>query len=95
MTDDVAERFRATLPKALRCFFVSQANRRLALKQLGCELPNAEVVWNPFNIEFNAAPRFPTYSEDEGLLLACVARLYPPSKGQDIPGSARKPYLGR
>jgi glycosyltransferase involved in cell wall biosynthesis len=84
LTDDIAERFRATLPKALRCFFVSQANRRLAMKQLGCELPNAEVVWNPFNIEFSAAPRFPTYSEDKGLLLACVARLHPPSKGQDI-----------
>jgi glycosyltransferase involved in cell wall biosynthesis len=84
MKDDVAERFRATLPKALRCFFVSQANSRLAMKQLGCELPNAEIVWNPFNVEFDTAPPYPTYSEEQGLLLACVARLHPPSKGQDI-----------
>jgi glycosyltransferase involved in cell wall biosynthesis len=47
-------------------------------------LPNAEVIWNPFNVAFDAAPPFPTFSEKDGLLLACVGRLHPPSKGQDI-----------
>jgi glycosyltransferase involved in cell wall biosynthesis len=83
-TDDIAERYRVALPRALRCFFVSRANWQLAVKQIGRDLPNAEVIWNPFNVAFDAAPPFPTFSEKDGLLLACVGRLHPPSKGQDI-----------
>ena len=33
--DDVARRYRKALPAALRCYFVSDANRRLAEKQMG------------------------------------------------------------
>ncbi len=36
--DDLAERYRAALATALRCYFVSDANRRIAEKQIGCEL---------------------------------------------------------
>jgi glycosyltransferase involved in cell wall biosynthesis len=84
LADDRAARFRVVLPKALRCYFVSQANRRLAEKQLGADLPNAEVVWNPFNVAFDACPPWPALEPGGGLQLACVARLEPQAKGQDL-----------
>jgi glycosyltransferase involved in cell wall biosynthesis len=84
LADDRAARFRVALPKALRCYFVSQANRRLAEKQLGADLPNAEVVWNPFNIAFDARPPWPALEAEGELQLACVARLEPQAKGQDL-----------
>jgi len=48
--DELGERYRKVLPAALRCFFVSRANKLLAEKQLGCELTNAEVVHNPYGV---------------------------------------------
>src|SRR5262249_50599877 len=65
------------------CYFVSRANLQLAEKQIGCELPNAEIVRNPFNVDFNASPPWPANNNGE-IRLACVARLDSPSKGQDI-----------
>jgi glycosyltransferase involved in cell wall biosynthesis len=82
--DDVARRYRDALAKAVRCYFVSEANLRLTEKQIGAKFENAEVVRNPFNISYSAAPVWPTPSEDHGLRIACVGRLHPPSKGQDI-----------
>jgi glycosyltransferase involved in cell wall biosynthesis len=81
--DSDAERYRKVLPAAHRCYFVSRANLRLAEKQVGCPLPNGEVVWNPFNIEFGASPAWPSNDSGE-MLFASVGRLHPPSKGQDI-----------
>jgi glycosyltransferase involved in cell wall biosynthesis len=80
--DDAAARYRAALPKARRCYFVSEANRRLAEKQVGGPIENAEVVFNPFNVPFTAAPAWP--GDDGPLRLACVGRLEPASKGQDL-----------
>ena len=83
--DDVdAERYRIGLASALRCYFVSKANLRLAEKQIGCELSNAEVVWNPVNVDLGAVPPWPQLGRDGELHLACVARLDPKAKGQDI-----------
>jgi len=82
--DNLADRYRSALAAALRCYFVSKANRRLAEKQIGCELSNAEVVWNPFNVGYHASLSWPDLGLDGELRLACVARLHPPSKGQDI-----------
>jgi len=81
--DNDAKRYRNALPAALRCYFVSKANLQLAEKQIGCAIPNAEIVWNPFNIEFGASLAWPS-SPDGTVLFACVGRLHPPSKGQDI-----------
>lgn len=67
---------------AERAYFVARANRELLETQLGVKLPNAEHVWNPFNVRRGAAGHWP--SEAEGLHLACVARLHPKSKGQDL-----------
>jgi len=52
--------------------------------QIGCELPNAEVVWNPFKVDRNVSLPWPRLAEGDTLRLASVARLHPPSKGQDI-----------
>jgi glycosyltransferase involved in cell wall biosynthesis len=84
----------------MRCYFVSEANRRLAEKQIGIQLGNAEIIRNPFNVPFNAAPPWPS-GETAELRLASVARLDLAAKGQDIllealaapPWDARKWHL--
>jgi glycosyltransferase involved in cell wall biosynthesis len=81
MDDHLAERYRAALPEARRCFFVSKANRQLAEKQIGSDISNAEVVRNPFNVDLSASPPWPS---SETLHLACVARIHFASKGQDV-----------
>jgi glycosyltransferase involved in cell wall biosynthesis len=83
-TDEEAERYRKGFSAALRCYFVSEANRRLLEKQIGCELSNAEVVRNPFNVKFDFSPAWPNLGQDGELHFACVARLDPVPKGQDI-----------
>jgi glycosyltransferase involved in cell wall biosynthesis len=82
--DDLAKRYRAALSAALRCFFVAQANRRMAEKQIGGELPNAEIVRNPFNVSYDPSLPWPAPGIDAEVCFACVGRLYPPAKGQDI-----------
>jgi glycosyltransferase involved in cell wall biosynthesis len=82
--DDLSKRYRAALAAALRCFFVAQANRRMAEKQIAGELAHAEVVRNPFNVSYDASTPWPASSTDAEIRFACVGRLYPPSKGQDI-----------
>ena len=82
--DDLASRYRATLSVARRYYFVSDANKRLAEKQVGCPLHNAEVVRNPFNVPYDARPPWPAINANDELHMACVARLHPPSKGQDM-----------
>lgn len=81
--DSLAERYRRALPLALRCYFVSHANRRLTQRQIGLELPNAEVVQNPFNVDYNVCLPWPQQFDDE-IRLACVGRLDVRAKGQDI-----------
>jgi glycosyltransferase involved in cell wall biosynthesis len=84
VTDEMAERYRTILAAAQRCYFVSKVNQRLTEKQIGCDLRNAEVVWNPVNVDFNAAPAWPRSVPKGELRFACVARLEPSHKGQDI-----------
>ena len=68
---------------AQRAFFVSRKNRDLVATQLGITLRNAEVVRNPFNVSYQAAPPWP--QQHDGIWrLACPARLHPRSKGQDL-----------
>ena len=76
------EQLRLGFESAHRCYFVSRSNRDLVRMQLAAPLPQSEVVWNPFNIDRNTTPTWP--SVDEPLRMACVGRLEPGSKGQDI-----------
>jgi glycosyltransferase involved in cell wall biosynthesis len=84
LEDRDAARYRVALATARRCYFVSNANRRLAEKHLGFELPNAEVIWNPFNIDYRVSLPWPELDGKDELRLACVARLDPSAKGQDV-----------
>jgi glycosyltransferase involved in cell wall biosynthesis len=76
---DAATRF---LQAAEACYFVSESNRTLVETQFGCSLPNARIVRNPFNVRYDASPPWP--GADDGFRLACVARLDPNAKGQDL-----------
>jgi glycosyltransferase involved in cell wall biosynthesis len=82
--DNVAGRYRVALAAAQRCYFVSRANLHLTEKQLGWELLNAEVVWNPVNLNLGAFPAWPIPDRDFEICFASVARLDPRMKGQDI-----------
>ena len=95
--DKLATRYRKALSAALRCFFVSHANKTLAEKQLGGELFNAEVIRNPFNVPRSISLPWPYLGEDGELRLACVGRLDPSSKGQDIllEALAKPSWIGR
>ncbi|MBU6461140.1 MAG: glycosyltransferase [Bradyrhizobium sp.] len=82
-TGELAARYRKALPLARRCFFVCQANRILAERQLGCDLDNAEVVRNPLTIEIDSPIPWPLDPADQELRMACVGR-FSPEKGHDI-----------
>lgn len=67
---------------ASRVFCVSRSNRDLLNFQVGTQLSNAEVVWNPYSVPPEVAPAWP--DESTGWRLACVARLDPSAKGHDL-----------
>ena len=81
-TDSELPDLRSVYAGARRCLFVSEHNLRLHEEQLGMKLPNAEVVRNPFLVRWDKPADWP--GEAQGLRLACVGRLYPREKGQDI-----------
>jgi glycosyltransferase involved in cell wall biosynthesis len=61
--------------------FLSQENLALARLQLAEPLSNAKIVRYPFNVSYDARPSWPC---QEVWKLACVARLFPAQKGQDL-----------
>ncbi|MBW4431529.1 MAG: glycosyltransferase family 4 protein [Pelatocladus maniniholoensis HA4357-MV3] len=81
-SDELVAKAAKGYQSAERCYFVSQKNLELTVKQLATELDNAKIIRNPYKVSYDVAPSWPT---DKGVLrLACVARLDPESKGQDI-----------
>ncbi len=68
--------------KAEANFFVSNRSLALAETQFGVNLASAKVVHNPFLVPFTR--EFEWLSDNDHLQLACVARLHPTTKGQDI-----------
>ncbi|MFN7141022.1 MAG: glycosyltransferase, partial [Limisphaerales bacterium] len=80
--DSQAERLIRVYQKARRAFFVSRGNLRLLETQLGTDLPNSEIVRNPFNLNCTVPVAWPI--DDGPLKLACVGRLDPRAKGQDL-----------
>ena len=75
------DQIRAMYASALRCLFVSDHNLRLTEDQIGMDLPHAGVVRNPFLVSPERRTDWPR--DEDGVHLACVARLYPAEKGQD------------
>lgn len=80
--DDRASRLRAAYLGARRAFFVSHANRDLFERQIGVRLEHAEVVWGSCHATHDSDPPWP--DDGTGWRLACVARLDPKAKGQDL-----------
>jgi glycosyltransferase involved in cell wall biosynthesis len=78
VSSEMLEVYRA----ARKVFCVSRHNLRLLEDQIGESLPHAEVVWNPFNVPAEEPPLWP--KENRIWKLACVARLEPAAKGQDL-----------
>jgi glycosyltransferase involved in cell wall biosynthesis len=74
--------FRSAYSDASRCYFVSAENREVIETNLAIDLPDAEVVDNPFNVGFDASPDWPSTSQH--WKLACVARVNYSAKGQDL-----------
>ena len=82
--DDTAAKARAEAASSLWSYFVSNANRDLALEQYGIPASRTSVVRNPFNASHDELVSWPSLDSGEHLALACVGRLDPISKGQDI-----------
>ena len=68
--------------RAKHAYFVSDHNRELTELQLGERLHRASVVRNPFLVDFHTPAPWPV--EQQIVNLACVGRLYPMEKGQDL-----------
>jgi glycosyltransferase involved in cell wall biosynthesis len=82
--DEYRCRLEPLMASAARTFFVSHANLELAEYQLGCKLSNARVISNQWTVDHHIPPPWPAIGPMDELKLACVARLHPPSKGQDL-----------
>ena len=80
--DEELHRLSSMYRDARACYFVSTNNQKFIERQFGLTLSNAKVVRNPFNVPYDTNPVWPNI--DAGLKLACVGRLHPASKGQDI-----------
>lgn len=75
-------RLRAMYAEAAAVYFVSEHNLRLTEEQLAISLPRASVVRNPVLVPWE--PRADWPDAEDGLRLACVGRLFPAEKGQDL-----------
>jgi glycosyltransferase involved in cell wall biosynthesis len=81
-TDDFAARLRNAYSLARASFFVSRASLHELELQIGAILYNAEIVRNPFNKV--SAERVAPWPAAPPWRAACVARLEPKAKGQDL-----------
>ena len=80
--DNLATRILAAFSKAKQNFFVSHGNLKLFEYQLASKLSPAAIIHNPAAMENRSVLPWP--SEDEGYRLACVGRLSPTDKRQDL-----------
>ena len=81
-TDEINFRLGASLQKASALFVLSHNNLRILEENFALSLNNARVVCNPFNVRYEAAPPWP--AADGCYRLACIGRLSPLAKGQDL-----------
>jgi len=81
--DAIRDLFRRCYREAAAVFFVSEHNRRSVELQLGIGLASAEVVRNPFMVRADAPLPWPD-APGGVLRLACVARMWPLEKAQDV-----------
>lgn len=74
--------YRKWYQNAKKVFFVSKENQDKLEMNLAIELDNAEIVHNPFNVNFDVSVPYP--AERDSFRLACVGRIHFQSKGQDL-----------
>lgn len=68
---------------SVKNYFVSQHNQTLTEEQYGIRMENAEIIRNPFLTQVDEALPW-EFSASGNIRLACVGRLFPLDKGQDI-----------
>lgn len=78
MLEAMVEAYRGAEPLC----FVSQTNRRVVERQCGTEFRHARVVCNPWNVAIDGPVPWP--GDGGPTRLACVGRLDPRAKGQDL-----------
>jgi len=81
-TDATNEVMARAYSSAKRVACVSRHNLELLERQIGEKLSNASVIWNPYNVPSEEPPAWP--KENSVWKMACVARLEPAAKGQDL-----------
>ena len=79
--DGVALRLGKVLNEAAASYFVSEGNAQLTRLQMSVPLENARLAWNPFRVDFDQCLPYP---HGEMTRIACVGRLEPSVKGQDM-----------
>jgi glycosyltransferase involved in cell wall biosynthesis len=80
--DDFLRPLRDGFEGAKACFFVSQHNLDFVRQQLGTPLDRGRVVRNPFKVPY--LPQLSWPPTEPNFKLACVGRLEPFGKGQDV-----------
>jgi len=78
--DGRAMRLRLGYLNSLRACFVSRHNLKLTEMQIAAAIPQSEIVWSPFAADCRLLP----WPGDDATRLACVGRLQPDAKGQDV-----------
>ena len=96
-TDRLRKEIRDRFRQAERVYFVSRHNQRVTDQQLGVAVKNAEVVRNPYMVKTDGPIPWPARGEGGRYKLACVGRMFPREKGQDmlINVLARERWQGR
>jgi glycosyltransferase involved in cell wall biosynthesis len=82
--DPMREMMTAIFQKARTTVFVSRENLRLTERQLGMTIPRAEIIVPPLCLTLSEPLPWPDKADDEPWRFACVARLEPRWKGQDV-----------
>jgi glycosyltransferase involved in cell wall biosynthesis len=80
--DDLSDRLLKASMEAKCNYFVATANRDLFFRQIGRNINNCDIVFNPPNPSL--VQNIPWPESDIELSMACVARLDVAAKGQDI-----------
>jgi glycosyltransferase involved in cell wall biosynthesis len=83
-SDKVRPHYRAAFTRAVAAVFVSEHNLRVTEDQLAVRLTNSVVLDNPVGVPRGEGPLPWPESADGILRLACVGRLHPTEKGQDV-----------
>lgn len=81
-SDTLSARLSEAYPKALMNYFVSKSNKNLTETEIGQDIKNAKVIFNPFNVRYDNEIEYPEVGDF--FLIANVARHEFFAKGLDI-----------